>query len=252
MQGGILAGRVAIITGGGGGIGSATAQRLAQSGAAVAVADLNAQAARDVADKLKAEGLIAEAFTIDMAAEEQIKELVVKTIEAFGRIDILHNNAVLTAPDIYGQDKTLVDMTAENWDKIFAVNTRGPMLLSKYVVPHMIDQKSGGVIVNMSSGASERGQPDMLTAYGSSKGAINSLTLYIAAQYGAYNIRCNALVCEVVLTKGLRALFAPEFVKKLEDETPLRRASAPEDVAAMVHFLASDEARQLTGRLIRL
>ena len=174
--------------------------------------------------------------------------LAADTMAAFGRIDILHNNAVLNDPVIYPQDTTLADMNVEHWDKIFAVNTRGPMLMSQAVIPHMIAQ-GGGVIINMSSGASTKGLPDMLTAYGASKGALNTLTLYSAAQLGKHNIRVNALVCGAILTPSLQKLFTKEQVTAMEASNLLGRSTMAEDVANLVCFLASDEARQITGQL---
>lgn len=248
---GNLNGKVAIITGGGGGIGSATAERLAQAGATIAVADIDKAAADATVNSLQQKGFSAAAFTTDMASETQIKALVADAVKVFGRVDILHNNAVLNDPVIYRQDRTLLDMDAENWDKIFAVNVRGPMLLSKYVIPHMIAQ-GGGVIVNMSSGASTHGLPDKLTAYGSTKGALNTLTLYTAVQYGEQNIRCNALVCGAILTKGLKKLYSAEQIQEMERGNTMRRSTLAEDVAAMVHFLVSEDARQVTGQLLVL
>jgi NAD(P)-dependent dehydrogenase (short-subunit alcohol dehydrogenase family) len=247
-----LAGKVAIVTGGGGGIGSATAARLARAGAAVAVVDIRRSAADHVAAGLSGEGLAAQAFVVDVSQEDQVRAFVADTVRAFGRIDILHNNAVNSAAAVWERDLQLVDMDVEVWDQIFAVNTRGPMLLAKHVIPQMLAQGTGGVIVNMSSGASERGQPDRLTAYGASKGALNSLTKYIAVQYGPQNIRCNALVCGVVATDALRSFFSAEEIEGLAGDTMLRRPSTPEDIAAMVHFLALDDARQITGQLIRI
>ena len=198
-----LAGKVALITGGGGGIGSATALRLARAGAAIAVTDLFVEKAEMTADAIRKEGGRASAFAVDLGVVSQVQRLMEEVFVSFGRIDILHNNAVLTDPAIYQKDLKLADMSVSNWDKIFAVNVRAPMLLSKLAIPHMIAQ-GGGVIINMSSGASTKGLPDMLTAYGTSKAAINTLTLYTAAQYGANKIRCNALVCDAVLTPSLQ------------------------------------------------
>ncbi|HKT76601.1 MAG TPA: SDR family oxidoreductase [Sphingobium sp.] len=245
---GNLAGKVAIVTGGGGGIGSATGERLARAGAAVALADLHLDAAEAAAERLRGQGFTARAFRTDMESVDSIRTLAADTMAAFGRIDILHNNAVLNDPVIYPQDTTLADMNVEHWDKIFAVNTRGPMLMSQAVIPHMIAQ-GGGVIINMSSGASTKGLPDMLTAYGASKGALNTLTLYSAAQLGKHNIRVNALVCGAILTPSLQKLFTKEQVTAMESSNLLGRSTMAEDVANLVCFLASDEARQITGQL---
>ncbi|HKQ83347.1 MAG TPA: SDR family oxidoreductase [Steroidobacteraceae bacterium] len=243
-----LAGKVAVITGGGGGIGSATALRLARAGASVAVVDLLREAAQATVDAIRKEGGTASAFNVDLEQIGQIYKLVEDVVTTFGRIDILHNNAVLNDPVIYPQDRKLADIKVEHWDKIFAVNVRAPMLLSKLAIPHMIAQ-GGGVIINMSSGASTKGLPDMLTAYGSSKGALNTLTLYTAAQYGNQKIRCNALVCGAVLTPSLRKLFTKEQVEQMARASLTGRPNVAEDIAKFIHFLVSDDAEQITGQL---
>ncbi|HKT73944.1 MAG TPA: SDR family oxidoreductase [Steroidobacteraceae bacterium] len=243
-----LTGRVAVITGGGGGIGSATALRLARAGASVAVVDLLSGPAQATVDAIREEGGTASAFKVDLEQIGQIHRLVADLVAAFGRIDILHNNAVLNDPIIYPQDRKLADVNVEHWDRIFAVNVRAPMLLSKLAIPHMI-ANGGGVIINMSSGAGIKGLPDMLTAYGCSKGAINTLTLYTAAQYGKQKIRCNALVCNVVLTPSLQRLYTKEQVQEMAEGSLTGRANVAEDIAKFVHFLVSDDAEQITGQL---
>jgi NAD(P)-dependent dehydrogenase (short-subunit alcohol dehydrogenase family) len=248
---GDLQGKVAIITGGGGAIGSATAERLARAGAAVAIADIREKAAAKVADRLTAEGLAVRAFAVDLSSEAEIRALVDGAVQAFGRIDILHNNAVALLAT-FEADGMLVDLTAEVWDGAFAVNVRAPMLLAKYVIPHMLRQGDGGVIINTSSGASEAPSADSRAAYGSSKAALNTLTRYIAAQYGAQNIRCNAILPGAVLTRGMEKIFGAEQLDAMAGRTMLRRVSLPEDIAALVHFLVSDAARQITGELVRI
>jgi NAD(P)-dependent dehydrogenase (short-subunit alcohol dehydrogenase family) len=245
-----LDGRVAIITGGGGAIGEATAERLARAGAKVAVADIRRDAADAVAHRLVSEGLTAKAFGVDLAQESQIVQLAEDVMKAFGRVDILHNNAA-AGGGVFEADKTLLDLTAEVWDKSFAVNVRAPMLLSKAVAPHMLRQ-GGGVIINTSSGASEMPAADARTAYGASKAALNMLTRYIAAQYGPGNIRCNAVLPGVVMTKGMQKLFGQAELEAMNSRSMLRRGCTPEDVAAMVHYLASDDAGQITGELFRV
>jgi NAD(P)-dependent dehydrogenase (short-subunit alcohol dehydrogenase family) len=248
-----LESRVAIITGGGGAIGSATARRLARAGALVAVADINPDAAVKVVDEIKAEGLGAAAFTVDLAEEDQIRALVSDVVRTFGRLDILHNNAA-AGPNVlraFGGDLKLLELSGHAWDQAFAVNARAPMLLSQLAIPHFLDQ-GGGVIVNTSTGGSESPVADGLTAYGSSKGAMNTLTRYIAAQYGSQNIRCNAVLPGAVLTKGMQNIFSQAQLDEMVSRTMLRRITLPEDVAALVHFLVSDDARQITGQFFRI
>jgi NAD(P)-dependent dehydrogenase (short-subunit alcohol dehydrogenase family) len=247
-----LEGRVAIITGGGGAIGSATAERMARAGALVAVADIREGAAGRVADRLKGEGLTVEAFKVDLREEAQIRTLADDVVRRFGRIDILHNNAAANFDKGDGADLTLLDVSAEVWDATYAVNVRAPMLLSKYVIEQMLRQGGGGAIVNTSSGASCVASAEARTAYGSSKAALETLTRYVAAQYGPQNIRCNAILPGVVLTKGMQVMFTPEQLDAMVGRTMLRRVCLPEDIAAMVHFLVSDDARQITGELVQV
>jgi NAD(P)-dependent dehydrogenase (short-subunit alcohol dehydrogenase family) len=246
-----LEGKVAIITGGGGAIGSATARRLASAGARIAVADIREAPALELVDDLKAGGVDARAFRMNLAHEEEIEALAAGVVEAFGRIDILHNNAAINLQDVEGGDRALLDVSARTWDKTFAVNVRGPMLLSKHAVAQMIRQGDGGVIVNTSSGASQRPDESRI-AYASSKAALETLTRYVAAQYGRHNIRCNAILPGVVLTPGMQQMFSDEQLGAMVGRTMLQRPCRPEDIAAMVHFLVSDDARQITGELHRV
>jgi NAD(P)-dependent dehydrogenase (short-subunit alcohol dehydrogenase family) len=247
-----LEGKVALVTGGAGAIGSATCERFARAGASVAVCDIRKDAAAAVVDRIKAEGGAAEAFAVDLLSEDQIRTLVEAVIGAFGRLDILHNNAAATREGVVNADLTLLTLNTEVWDETFAVNVRAPMLLSKYAIPHMIRQGTGGAIINTSSGASEMPDRDARTAYGPSKAALEVLTRYIAMQHGPDNIRCNAILPGVVLTKGMQKLFTKDALDSMVSKTMLQRVCLPEDIAAMAHFLASDDARQVTGELLRV
>ncbi|MFC3172790.1 SDR family NAD(P)-dependent oxidoreductase [Novosphingobium bradum] len=245
-----LDGRVALITGGGGAIGAATAIRLARAGARLAIADIRREPAEQVVATLRGEGFDAEAFVVNLAHEAEILAMVEAVMARFGQIDILHNNAALGGKP-FAADKTLLEMTAEVWDLTFAVNVRAPMLLAKAVLPQMI-ARGGGAIVNTSSGVTDITSTEAFTAYAPSKGALQILTRYIAAQGGPHNIRCNAVLPGVVLTEGMQAMFGDDQLKVMSDRFMLKRVCLPEDIAAMVHFLASDDARQVTGELIRV
>jgi NAD(P)-dependent dehydrogenase (short-subunit alcohol dehydrogenase family) len=249
---GELKGKTAIVTGGAGAIGWATVERLAREGASVAIADIRMDAAAGLADRLVREGLTAKAFKIDLSQETEIISLVAGVVDAFGRIDILHNNAAINLQEAENGDRTLLDISAKNWDLTFSVNVRGPMLLSKHVIAQMLKQGGGGVIVNMSSGASQVPDPEARIAYGSSKAAIETLTRYTAAQYGPQEIRCNAILPGVVMTPGMREMFTAAQLGAMTGRTMLKRACEPEDIAAMVCFLVSDDARQITGELVRV
>lgn len=244
-----LDGKVAIVTGGAGAIGTATCRRLAEAGAAVAIADIRGDAAERRAETIREAGGAAEGFAVDLASEAAIADLVQAVMKRFGRIDILHNNA---AASIIDRDLALLDLTAEVWDTTFAINVRAPMLMAKAVIPHMIANENGGVIINTSSGASELPDAHARTAYGPSKSALETLTRYIAIQYGPQGVRCNAILPGVVMTPGMQKMFAAEQLDAMIGKTMLRRFNLPEDIAAMVHFLVSDDARQVTGELIRV
>ncbi|HKT76659.1 MAG TPA: SDR family oxidoreductase [Sphingobium sp.] len=247
-----LEGKVAIVTGAGGAIGSATAERLVRAGGQVAVADIFGDTAAATVARIEEQGLGgAKAFTLDISDEDQIIAFVKEVAAHFGGIDILHNNAHFNQQFSQGQDKTLLDMTRELWDKSFAVNVRGAMLLSRETIPHML-KRGGGAIVNTSSGASEVPVVDAFIAYGPSKGALESLTRYTAAQYGRQNIRCNAILPGAVLTPGMKQVFTQPQLDAMVSRTMLQRITLPEDIAAGVHFLASDDARQITGQLLRI
>lgn len=245
-----LDGKVALVTGGAGAIGAATCKRLASAGVAVAIADLRGDAAERRAATIREESGQAAAFAVDLNSEAEIVALADAVLARFDRIDILHNNAA-AAGGVIERDGTLLDQTAELWDQTFAVNVRAPMLLCRQVVPHMI-ASGGGVIINTSSGASELPAADARTAYGPSKAALETLTRYIALQYGANGIRCNAILPGVVMTPGMQEMFTAEQLDAMIGRTMLRRFNRPEDIAAMVAFLASDDARQVTGQLIRV
>lgn len=240
--------KVAIVTGGGSGVGEATCERLARAGAAVVVADINEKTAGETASRIEAEGNRALAVRFDLMDAPSMNALVEATIAEFGQIDILHNNAVNNAPDVFNADGGILDMDSAIWDAVMAGNARGAMELTRSAVPHMIERGQGGVIINTSSGAYHAGQMTM-SAYGASKGALNSMTHYMAVQFAPHKIRCNTIVLPVVLTKGLEALFTEEQIEGLVSHTPFKEPTRPHDVAAVVEFLASDDAHLITGKI---
>jgi NAD(P)-dependent dehydrogenase (short-subunit alcohol dehydrogenase family) len=241
-----LTGKVAIVTGGGGGIGSATALRMAQEGAKVVCADINLAAAQRAVDALDGNGLAVE---FDAGDAGSIAAMVSKAVEHFGRLDILHNNTAVGDPATFSQDRTLLDIPLEVWQKTLDVNLTGYMLCCRNAVPHMIEA-GGGSIINTASNSGMVGDLSRI-AYGTSKAAVINLTRYIATQYGRKGIRCNAIAPGVIVTETLRRTaadvlaFAQKYVL-----TP--RLGLPEDVAALATYLASEEAGYLTGQCIEL
>lgn len=243
-----LVGKVVIVTGAGSGIGRATVQRLAREGASVVAADINLATAEETVALTLAAGGRAVAVHADVADEAAVKAMVDATIDAYGRLDGLHNNAanVFVVP----QDLDIVSMDVAVWDASFATNVRGPMLGCKYAIPQML-KTGGGSIVNMSSNAGQMG--DLLrVAYGVSKAGVDSLTRYVATIHGKQGIRCNAISPGVVATPALVNNVSQAELDMFESHHLTPYMGTPEDIAAAVVFLMSEDARFITGQVINV
>ena len=238
----LLKGKVAIVTGGGSGIGQASARALGREGANVAIFDRDAESAKQTADELKVQGCEAIALKIDVSCEEDVRAGIAKTSAKFGNIDILHNNAgIAVRHPITEQDEA-------SWDKCMAVNLKGVFLCSKHVIPHMVNR--GGSIINMSSVTGIVGVRNR-SAYSASKGAIVALTRNMALDYARFQIRVNCLCpgfTRTPLIKGL--LVDPERERRLVAMHPLGRLGTPEDIANAIVFLASDLSSWITGQAV--
>jgi NAD(P)-dependent dehydrogenase (short-subunit alcohol dehydrogenase family) len=237
--------KVAIVTGAGGGIGSATAQLLASRGARVVLADIQVQAAERVAALVERAGGSALSLYLDLADEDSIISLVRSTLDRFGRIDVLHNNAADLSPDLSGRDRDVEAMEAEVWDRTFKVNVRGTMLSCKYVLPHMA-AKGGGSIINTASNLGMQGNIGQ-AAYAASKAAVIQLSRSIATSHGRRGIRCNTVSPGLVMTPAARDNLPPQLHEIVAGETLTPYLGVPEDIANAVAFLASDAARYVTG-----
>ena len=243
-----LNGKVAIVTGGGGGIGGATARALAREGAAVLVVDVNEEAADAVARGIRDTGGVAESSRADLSEEREVKAVVATVVQRFGRLDVLHNNAALTDSDFLSADTAVTELSLEVWERTLAVNLRSQMLMCKHAVPIMADQ-GGGSIINMSSGASLKGDRTR-TAYGVSKAGVNALTLYVATSHGKQGIRANTILPGLVITDAVRAHLDEKTLASLGKATLTPSVGQPEDIADVVVFLASDESRYITGQML--
>ena len=241
-----LAGKVAIVTGGGGGIGSAVVRRFVAEGAKVAVADVFEDSAKAVAEPL---GDAAFAVQFDASDPASVEAMVEATVARFGRLDILHNNAAMTDPGKSQLDTDAVTIPIEIWDEIIDVNLRGYLLGCKYAIPHMI-AGGGGSIINTASNSGTAGDLARI-AYGASKGAIITMTKYIATQHGKQNIRCNSVAPGVVLTEALSKT-VPGLAEIIKRHILTPEFGVPDDIAALVAFLASDESRYITGENISI
>ncbi len=235
-------GQVAIVTGGASGIGEATCRRLAAEGATVVVADIDADRAASLAAEL---GRNASAVAFDAVDVTSIERLVLGTIERFGRLDVLHNNAALTSPAVHARDSNPIDIDFETWDLVFAANLRGYLAGCKYALPTMIRQGKGSIVNTASTGAFSG---DITrTAYSVTKAAIVGLTRQVATHYGRQGVRCNAVAPGLVLSPGARAT-VPDVIKVMQRHLLTPDFGLPEDLAALVCFLASDEARYINGQ----
>lgn len=235
--------KAVLVTGGGGAIGSAAARRFAQEGARVAIVDLDARRAEDIASAI---GNGAIAITADVSDEAAANEAVARAAKAFGRLDAVFNNA-----GISGKVAPVHELPTEDWDRIVRVNLRSMFLVLKASVKAMIEAGVEGSIVNM--GSSMAGW-DVLAGgagYASTKHGVVGLTRVAALDAAPYGIRVNAICPGVIeTTLGVPAADKAQYlagVQRFADRIPLRRIGQPEDVAAAVAFLASDDARHVTG-----
>lgn len=245
---GRVAGKVSIITGSASGIGRATARLFAREGARVVVADLDGEGAERVAAELRAAGGEAMAQVVDIASESQVEAMIEATLREFGGLQILHNNAAMTASHEHAQDTDLRTMSLEYWDRSFSVNLRGAMLASKHALPAMIEG-GGGAIVNTSTNQSLAGDLSQF-AYSAAKAGVNALTRSIATAYGRFGIRCNTVAPGFIATDMTRKSVSPEMEDVIVSSNLVPRAGMPEDLAGAVLYLASDEASFVTGQLI--
>lgn len=242
-----LEGKVAIVTGSGaaGGIGFVTARVLAEAGATVVLTGRRIGELTELTDSLKDKGLSVAQHLVDIADEKSVADLLNFTKKTFGRLDTLVNNAALTSSH---EDRDVATMSVEVWDQSFASTARGTMLMCKHSLPLLIEA-GGGSIVNLSSGTSLAGDMQY-TAYACTKGAINTLTLYIATQYGPKQVRCNALAVGLVRTTRLDELMPQPMKDLFTANHIIGRLGELDDVAEIIRFLASDHAAWITGQVM--
>lgn len=239
-----LKGRVAIISGGGSGIGKATAFLFAQEGARVVIVDIDDKNGEKVAQAIKAKSGEAVFIKTDVSKGVQVQALVKKVLEDYGQIDILFNNAAI---EKIGK---ITDLSEEEWDRVIEVNLKSVFLCSKYVITAMIQDK-GGVIINNSSGLGLTGGQDV-AAYAASKGAIITLTKCLARDYASKNIRVNCICPDAIDTPLLRRFTTEEELKAIVRDSILKRLGTAEEAAKVVLFLASDACPMMTGSIINV
>lgn len=245
-----LAGKVAIVVGAGSvgsdiSNGAACAVTFAREGAQVICVDQSLPAARESVQRIEAIGGTAEGFEADVRDAGAIQAMVRHCIQRFGRIDVLHHNVGI---EEFGE---LIDVTEASWDRVHAINLKGPMLTAREVVPHMIRQ-GGGSIINISSIASRKWSPMQFLSYSTSKAALNHMTRVVARQYAEHQVRCNVIVPGLIDTPHAAALFkgaeAAEAGRAMRNaRCPMGRQGSAWDVANAALFLASDESSYVTG-----
>jgi 3-oxoacyl-[acyl-carrier protein] reductase len=239
-----LAGKVAIVTGGGSGFGEGIAKRFAAEGASVVIGDLNLAAAEKVAGEINKAGQKALPVAADVSQNVQMKALVEKTVEAFGGLDIMVNNAGMPQ-----RNASLLNTDEATFDKLFAVNVKSIYLSAQHAIPEM-RKRGGGCFINIASTAGVRPRPGLVW-YNGSKGAVITLTKAMAVELAPEQIRVNALNPVAGLTPMLKEFMGgeetPEMKAKFVSTIPIGRFSTPTDIANAALYLASDEANFITG-----
>jgi len=238
-----LKGKVAIVTGGGRGIGRAIALGLAGAGASVVIAGRTAEQLDSVAKEVAALGGQALTVVTDLTVQDQINSLVEETVKRFGRIDILVNNAARSFL------RSLLELREDGWDKVFDTNVKAAWLLSRAAARVMIEQK-GGRIINITTVGAEKAELGM-AAYGCSKAALKMLTRCMAREWAPFGILVNAVGPGLTRTDFSKPIWSnPDIAKHVESLLPMGRLAEPEEIVGSVLFLASDLANYITGHSI--
>jgi len=242
-----LAGKVAVVAGGGNGIGAASARRLAAEGAHVVVADIDAAAAARVAESISSGGASAVSLAFDISDEHSVGELFEEAAGAFGGVDLLHNVAADLSPGTIGRDTDLLDVDLAVWDRTMQVDLRGYVLTMRAAIPMML-ARGGGAIVNTSSVAAFVGEAAR-PAYAAAKAGINAVTRQVANRWGREGIRCNVVAPGLVLTETADAVLGAALSQRLA-KNPSGRLGRPDDIAASVAYLLSSDAGFINGQVI--
>lgn len=239
-----LDGKVAIVTGAAGGIGSATVKLFIEQGASVVLADLDEAGAARVAASLGERTAAVAVVRADVTRETDVKALVDAALSRFGRLDILHNNAVIAST----ADTDSIETPNAVWQSTWEVVVMAAVYGCRHAIPAMIES-GGGSIINMSSGAAHHPTGSRI-AYGTCKAAVETFSAYTAAMYGDQGIRSNVVSPGFVLTPATRTLFDAAQLEAFAAVAAAGRVATPEDVAQVVAYLASDAAAYVSGQVV--
>jgi NAD(P)-dependent dehydrogenase (short-subunit alcohol dehydrogenase family) len=239
-----LHGKVALITGAGMGQGREGALLFAEQGARVVVADVNGDAAADTVRTIERAGGAAVAVAGDVSIERDVERIVGTAVERFGALHVLYNNAGVLWKD---RDRSVLETSEDNWDRVQAINLKGPFFVAKHGIPHLI-RGGGGSVINVGSVSALCGFTLAQDSYTAAKGALISLTKSIAIQFARQNVRCNIIHPGIIETP-MQAPYLkdPAKRKSFEDGIPLGRIAHPREIAHVALFLASDESSYVTG-----
>ena len=239
-----LDGKVAFITGAGMGQGREGALLFAEEGARIVVADLDGKAARETARRIERQGGEALAVRGDVANERDVKRMIAAGVKRFGKLHVLYNNAGVLWKQ---RDRSVLETKEADWDRVQAINLKGPFFVCKHGIPHLI-RAGGGSVVNVGSISALAGFTLAQDSYTAAKGALVSLTRSIAIQFARQGVRCNIIHPGIVETP-MQAPYLKDRAKRrsFEESIPLGRIAQPREIAQVALFLASDESSYVTG-----
>jgi NAD(P)-dependent dehydrogenase (short-subunit alcohol dehydrogenase family) len=243
-----LAGKVVVLAGGAGGIGTATCMRLAEEGATVVVGDLDGAAAEAIAARITAAGGQAAGTGVDVRDEASVARLFALAVDAFGGVDGAHVNAADLSPGVIFSDTDALGVDLGVFDHTLAVDLRGHVLCARAALPLLLE-RGGGAIVHTSSAAAFMGDRTR-PSYAIAKSGINALVRHMAARWGKEGIRANAVAPGVVITPTVAARGESDFQRDALRRVASTRLGRPEDIAAMVAFLLSDDGEWVNGQVV--
>jgi NAD(P)-dependent dehydrogenase (short-subunit alcohol dehydrogenase family) len=244
---GRLAGKAAVVTGAAAGIGKATATVFAHEGARLVITDIRPEPLRALRDELSAGGAQIESVTGDVSVDADARSMIRVAIDAYGRLDVLVANAgIIQLGDV-------LESSAEDWDRVFAIDGRGMFLTCKYAIEAMLERGNGGSIICLSSISGMAGQKRQST-YGPAKFVATGITRHLAVEWAERGIRVNAVAPGTIRTERVRQLpeepGGVEYLRAIEKMHPMGRIGEPEEVARAILFLASDDASFITGAVL--